>query len=355
MVKNKLFLFGGLAVLALVMACAGPDTTATPTPTPAPTPTTPPILSATIIPVALPVKEIACGAGERLTVFSAGEPDGFDPDLDAPPASYSAALLARYGFGSYQPLDTDGIFGHTFTGLPDNITSAQLEMGIRPRANPNSPNDQLYLMFTPSEPWVWGEHLGTFSPSINGLLPNPWNSGNYANGHVFIFDLGDIPTPGSPGKTPSISSDLILYMNQYDILDVVSWGSPVDYLKLSVCNTSGEAPPAPDLAISKSQPSFIPYGEDETGGYRIIVENEGNATASGPILVVDTLPVGFTFVSTTSSSWTCTVTQPVTDPATDQEVVECVRPAGLAPGAAVTLLIEVSAHPLFRYPQLGRR
>lgn len=347
MVQNKLFLFSSLVVLVLVMACAGPGATPTPAPTTAPTPTTLPALSATLIPIALPEEEITCGTGERLTVFSVGEKDGFDSDPDAPPASYSATLLARYGFGSYQPLDTDGIFGHTFAGLPDNITSAQLEINIRPSASSNSPNNQLYLFFTPSEPWVWGEYLGTFSTSINGLLPNPWNTANYASGNVFIFDLGNIPTPGSPGKTPSISSDLVLYMNQYNVLDVVSWGSPVDYLKLSVCNTSGEAPPAPDLAISKSQPFFIPYGEGEVGSYRIVVENEGNATASGPILVVDTLPLGFTFLSTTTPSWTCTVTQPVTDPATDQEIVECVRPAGLPTGVSITLIIEVSAHPLF--------
>jgi len=349
MVKSKLLQFSGLVMLVLVVACAGPGTiaTATPVPTLVPTPTTGPILSTTRIPVALSEGEISCGAGEALTVFRVGESDDFDPDPDTPPASYSAALLARYGFGSYKPLDADGIFGHSFTGLPDNITSAQLEMGIGPGASSNSPNNQLYLMFTPSEPWVWGEHLGTFSPSINGLLPDPWNLANYTDGNIFIFDLGNIPTPGSPGKTPSLTSDLVLYMNQYKLLDVVSWGSPVDYLKLSVCNTSGDAPSTPDLAISKSQPSFIPYGEGEVGEYKIVVENVGDATASGPIMVVDTLPVGFTFVSTTTSAWTCTVAQPVSDPATDQEVVECIRPAGLPVGASATLVIEVSAHTLF--------
>lgn len=42
-VKNKLFLFSGLAVLALVMACTGADPTATSAPTSAPTATAVPL------------------------------------------------------------------------------------------------------------------------------------------------------------------------------------------------------------------------------------------------------------------------------------------------------------------------
>ena len=360
MVKNRPLKFSGLAVLVLVMACAGietipaPTPTATSTPAATSTPVAPLTLVATRTPLGAPEAELACGAGETLTVFSAGEKDDFDPDPDAPPADPSTALTTEFsglpGLEGFDFFDTVfQIFGHTFTGLPDNISSAQLEISVKPGVSPQGINDSMIFgLFGLGTggfyDYAWSARIGTFPPNPAGFLPDPWDLTNYPDGHIFIFDLSD-----RPAQADGVILSLLPALNQEHLMDVLVWGqTAVDYVSLSVCSTPGEAPPAPDLAISKSQISLIPYGEGETGTYSILVENLGAATASSPIMVVDTLPVGFTFLSTTTPSWTCTVIQPVTNPATDQEVVECVRPTGLAPGASFTLIIEVGVDNLFR-------
>lgn len=105
----------------------------------------------------------------------------------------------------------------------------------------------------------------------------------------------------------------------------------------------------PDLAIEKSQESGFPFGG--TGTYLINIKNVGAGTASAPITVVDTLPFGFTSIAGSANSpWSCIVINPVTNPATDQETVECTYPGTLAPGDSLTLVFEVNVNPVAARP-----
>lgn len=331
------------AFLALVVlaACNGPIATSTPTP-PTATPTRLSILTERATP------QVACEAGETTTVFQAGEKDNFDPDPDTPPAVPGQGLTPPGGF--FDGFDSTGTiqwFAHTFTGLPENITSAWLEIPVKP----GGINDSIGLNFQKSPSYSgsrWIAYIGTYppNPDIVGILPDPWDLGHYPQGHTFIFDLSDLPPQGFGASIFNLVPD----MNKEHLIDVFVYGlTGVDYLTLAVCSTPGGAPPAPDLAITKSQPHFMPYGGG-AGTYSIVVQNQGNATASSPIRVVDTLPVGFTFLSTTTPGWTCVVTQPVADPATDQQIVECIRAVGLGPGGTLTLIMEVTSDLLLREP-----
>jgi uncharacterized repeat protein (TIGR01451 family) len=70
--------------------------------------------------------------------------------------------------------------------------------------------------------------------------------------------------------------------------------------------------------------------------YTITVHNDGPDDAEGPIIIVDELPTGLTFVSAGGTGWSC---------AHDLQDVACLRTTSLANGAttAITVVARVTA------------
>ena len=100
----------------------------------------------------------------------------------------------------------------------------------------------------------------------------------------------------------------------------------------------------PDLAIEKFLNSKFHYGQ--SGSYTFQVSNVGQGSASSPIIVVDELPDGFTYVSDFdpySTDWACTVSgQQVTCTYTGPDIA----PGGFLP----TLIINLKIAPIDRFP-----
>jgi uncharacterized repeat protein (TIGR01451 family) len=90
-------------------------------------------------------------------------------------------------------------------------------------------------------------------------------------------------------------------------------------------------PPFPDLSISSSQTGNWEVGFN--GSYTVNISNKGSATTTGSIVVTDTLPTGFTFVSGTGTDWSCS--------SSSQEVT-CSNSQTLAAGDSTTLTMTVA-------------
>jgi uncharacterized repeat protein (TIGR01451 family) len=87
-------------------------------------------------------------------------------------------------------------------------------------------------------------------------------------------------------------------------------------------------PPLPDLAITKTHSgNFIQGG---TGTYTLRVQNLPTATGPtyGPVTITDTLPAGFTFVSSTGENWNCS--------AVGQDVTCVYNGPAVNPGGSLT-------------------
>ncbi len=89
-----------------------------------------------------------------------------------------------------------------------------------------------------------------------------------------------------------------------------------------------------DLSIVKSHSGPVVAGQDAT--YTLDVVNHGPSVSRGPITVVDTLPVGSTFVGAAGPDWTCV-------PSVGS--VTCVRSLDLAVGAAAPQIVVVVSIP----------
>jgi uncharacterized repeat protein (TIGR01451 family) len=91
---------------------------------------------------------------------------------------------------------------------------------------------------------------------------------------------------------------------------------------------------APDLTIAKSHTGDFIGGQ--SGSYTITVSNSGNASASGTVSVVDTLPAGLTATSISGTGWSCTLA-----------TLTCTRSDALASGSSypvITLNVNVAAN-----------
>ncbi|MEY2453660.1 MAG: large repetitive protein, partial [Acidimicrobiaceae bacterium] len=83
-----------------------------------------------------------------------------------------------------------------------------------------------------------------------------------------------------------------------------------------------------DLAVDKSLDATPVSGSTAT--WTIVVSNNGQSDALGPITVTDVLPDGLTFVSGTGDGWTCSAVG---------QVVTCVHDGPLAAGASTTITV----------------
>ena len=373
-------------------------------PLPTPTPTLAAITAIALTPVVASTEPLRCPRGETeiQTVFRAGVNDGYGPDPDTPAAAPSAGLDASITrpLLDFDQLAWDRWFAHTFVGLPTDMVSAELEIGLMSWGE-GPENDSISLRFTDQGGNLTGIAWTSRIGSPGGLLPQSWPTYNQ---FTFFLDLSQLPPQGT-----SLLADL----NASGFLDVVVQDDTrVDYVNLSVtvCGmpatptptplsvagtpfrvtptptatplsvvgavgtpfratptptaiprpTSTPTPTAtprpsptptvtptkknPDLEIKKSLNGEFHYGG--TGSYTLLVGNVGAGTAMSPITVVDVLPDGFTFDSYSdpfSTDWACAASgQQVTCTYTGPDI----SPGGFLP----TLIINVTIDPIDRFP-----
>ena len=94
-----------------------------------------------------------------------------------------------------------------------------------------------------------------------------------------------------------------------------------------------------DLSITKSHSGSFTL--DQHGTYSLAVANKGPSSATGPIIVTDTLPEGEMLVSAEGSGWTCAG---ATAGASSQPTVTCSLRGTLAPATAapvISLVVDV--------------
>ena len=165
----------------------------------------------------------------------------FDTSNGAENSTPSQALINRitpaYFYGAStlcdRPVnDYDDYFVHTFSNLPNNIVSGQLEIRLRANGSSLNSNDSMHLSFTnPDEtldPVRWGRFIGA-GEATPGLLPTFWSGGDI---QTFTFDLANLPL--APNQT-GVASNLIATLNTKGFLDViVQDDTAVDYIKLSI-------------------------------------------------------------------------------------------------------------------------
>jgi len=171
-----------------------------------------------------------CEGAQTLSIFIAGDQDGFNPGDAADQTSPSPALQAymdQYNNGAFPNRQFDDqasnrVFGHTFTGLPVDITCATLEIGLKAGGDIQS-NDGIDLDYDGTESFAWHSRISNL-PEAGGT----WTNGQTA---VIRFDLAGLP----PGGTNIISS-----INADNSLDVyVQDDTAVDYIILSVVTYDG--------------------------------------------------------------------------------------------------------------------
>jgi uncharacterized repeat protein (TIGR01451 family) len=92
--------------------------------------------------------------------------------------------------------------------------------------------------------------------------------------------------------------------------------------------------PFPDLAISSTHSGNVGVGFKTT--YALEVKNKGGAPSGAPISIIDTLPVGFRFVSASGTDWSCSASGQTTT---------CTNSKPLNPGdsTALSLVVDVNA------------
>lgn len=159
-------------------------------------------------------------------------------------------------------------------------------------------------------------------------------------------------TSTAPSASPSTGStdsssygvdfdfyDISSYLNAGDTSATSTYSSGADLVILSSEIISVTNTPVSDLAISKTHVDTFEVGQNEI--YNIVVSNNGPIIEAGPIVVIDTLPAGLTFVSATGTDWSCSASG---------QVVTCTRVNNLAvsnstPTITLTVLVSATASP----------
>ncbi|MEZ6118624.1 MAG: SdrD B-like domain-containing protein [Pirellulaceae bacterium] len=141
------------------------------------------------------------------------------------PSSNLQLLVNNSGLAvkGYDDAARDRNFIDSITGLPSNIVSASLRIGLKPAIG--SVNDGINLGIVDAAgaylPGSFGTRIG-FDPAsgTSGFLPNAWDAANYPNGLALT-----IPIPAS----------VIALMESYQQLDVrVQDDTAVDFIQLCV-------------------------------------------------------------------------------------------------------------------------
>jgi len=159
--------------------------------------------------------------GSRTYTFRAGLMDNFAPPSD--PASPRPALVTQFGNPVKKDFDVTTIDSwvlHSFTGLPANIVSAELEVRMRPGSG-DPTNDSINFAFPPNTSVTWGQQMAAL-PGSGGTW-NPLQSPT-----TFILDLANLPA-GAVGQP----TNLLSLLNTHHLLDIaIQDDTTVDYIKL---------------------------------------------------------------------------------------------------------------------------
>ena len=152
--------------------------------------------------------------------ITAGLPDNFALPIE--PSPQSACMVTAFsGYPFWKGFDqvaSDTLFGHRFTGLPNNIVKAELVVRMKPTADSGASNDGLFvgLPVCSFASFRYGVSIQTL-PAAGGN----WNPGHPAT--TFTIDLGV--------ANPLLISD----MNTQTYLDVVVHDdTTVDYMQLRI-------------------------------------------------------------------------------------------------------------------------
>ncbi|MCH7883086.1 hypothetical protein IIA95_01565 [Patescibacteria group bacterium] len=174
-------------------------------------------------------------------VITAGVNDDFAlPIEQTSPSADLLILMDSYGGGDrvlfphrqFDDLANNRVFGHTFTGLPQDIIAATLEIRMFAGGSSLVSNDAIHLERTGVNDAFtsWGMGLTALFNLETGHLE--WDAGS---DYTFILDLANLP-PDGQGDT-----DIIPFMNADHALDVyVQDDTAVDYMILTVTVPRGK-------------------------------------------------------------------------------------------------------------------
>jgi hypothetical protein len=214
---------------------------------------------------------IFSGLAVRAEVLTAGEDDGFAgaPEPAVPGPELARALSIYQGTQDFDLIPNVGEgranrqIAHTFTGLPETIVSATLELRARAGQASGTSSDGVFLSFLSPEDETfvgaieWRRSFGPMSaaPPVYleddpGLVPS-WHSGDEA---TLAFDLSALPLPD--GTT----LDLLPEIAANGFLDVtVSDDTGADFYRLSIVSTTVGVDPQDFAAIDRLTATPNPF------------------------------------------------------------------------------------------------
>ena len=157
-----------------------------------------------------------------------------------------------------------------------------------------------------------------FPVATNTLIlqyPADTNGANNSITKTKVVKMGTCATPPTPAPGQSTPT-------------------PVPGTPRTPTSTPTLPPTSADLMLTKTTSSTFTVGG--LGLYTLSVSNLGPANTNGVITVVDPLPTGLAFVSSSGSGWTCSAAQ---------QTVTCTTPTVLAAGSGtgVTLTVAVGS------------
>ncbi|PSR18743.1 hypothetical protein C8255_05840 [filamentous cyanobacterium CCP3] len=163
-----------------------------------------------------------------------------------------------------------------------------------------------------------------WSCSANGQTVSCTNPSGLNNGQNSVLNLMVNVNPDV--ATPSVTNTATVSSGSYDT-------NTADNTASDVTPTSK---PVPDLIVSKTD-NNLNFAQSAQSTYTITVTNQGVASTTGTITVVDTLPASFTYVSAVNASgysgWSCSASG---------QTVTCTNPGPLTPSQVSRILLTVT-------------
>lgn len=177
-------------------------------------------------------------SGCTTNVYRGDTNDNFTTPSSASPRPALLTRLQSVGVTSTRGFDECAVnkwFAHSFTNLPKCITSAILEIRLKPCGDICG-NDAMHLWFTGSanSNAVFSQYFGSGNPRA-GLATNDWCS-YAASPQTFILDLANLPASGGG------AANILALLEANGFLDItLQDDTGVDYVKLTVVSCCGNA------------------------------------------------------------------------------------------------------------------
>jgi len=172
--------------------------------------------------------DISYTAGINDNFAGTFEPTSPSDDLLLLMDPYGGYDRVRFPFRQFDDKHIDRVFGHTFTGLPENVQAATLEIRMFAGGSHLVSNDAIHLELTGINDGFTSWNMG-----LTTLFGQPWIGGS---DQTFNLDLANL-LPDGQGDT-----NIIPFMNADNALDVyVQDDTAVDYMILTVTVPRGEA------------------------------------------------------------------------------------------------------------------